>query len=134
MKQTPEQLDQTMAGIRAWMEGKPAEYKRAEDGVWRPLTSGNDSVTIDPSLSLRPKPEPKLRLWKKGEEPKRPFVIRRKDDHDTWSLVTGRIEGKSRFGLFMSDTNAFSDLSQCEYSLDGNDPWLPCGVMEESTC
>lgn len=68
---TPTEIDQTIAGVRAWLEGKPVQYRALPDGEWFDAVSAasRDFITVSRGTAFRPKPEPKLRPWKADEVP-----------------------------------------------------------------
>lgn len=132
--QTPEEIEQTVAGFRAWLEGKPFQIKFGVDPEWHTIKSTNTELNISRTgkfaALLRPKPEPKLRPWRAEEVPVGAAFRPINSASPTAWLDTNSL------GVQLGCSNVrhtFQALKNFwEHSTDGGKTWHRCGVMEDA--
>ena len=88
--------------------------------------TGAEELRLDKGRRLRPRPEPKLRPWKRDEVPL-----------DAWFRVKGETLkyrllqiGESHVGFMRGTYGVAVLIDGWEHSIDGGKTWLPCGVLE----
>jgi len=122
---TPEEKELSVAGYRAWLDGKPVEFNN--DGEWLEIESNDQINRRD---HLRPKPEPRLRPWKTSEVPVGALIRVKTWQRGDWVMITGVRVGH----LEASDLSWAFDraLVNCEWKRpDETDiETKPCGILE----
>lgn len=136
--QTPEEIEQTVAGFRAWLEGKPAQFRYFD--AWQDISKecGELMLRRTGDGRLRPKPTPRLRPWLVDEVPT--TAVFRTSDQVTGFFSPSSVGekgvwfvGEDGFGGASIVKASMTDLLHLyKHSTDGGKAWLPCGVLEDA--
>lgn len=133
MKLTPEQIEQNVETLRAWLEGREIQWM--SNVKW--IDAAPNGISLRTTTLLRLKPQPKLRPWTAEEVPVGALLrqIRYRDNPKAW---VGIILARNQSCVISTPGDGLNeeDFDYCvatyEHSLDHGKTWLPCGVMEEA--
>ena len=118
--QTTEQLEQTIAGLRAWYARKPIQVWSSLRNEWDDVRD-LDTITIAISELLRPKPSPKLRPWKPEEVPVGALAVHRQSNNGRFIIQDATTQ----------DTRTLCNSWLWRWPHEPESANRPCGVMED---